>query len=259
MKLRFPCSSSVCCGVLLTLLALCPRALQAQFAASYVEPPPELLDYATVIRDMGVVEEVLAEVNGALRMPRQVPVVFDACGQPNAFYSAEDKAVVFCYEFLALFDEMFSQLDMSDEEVFESTVGATVFFLLHEIGHALVDVLEIPITGREEDAVDDLAALILIEVEAQDDLLTAADAFDLLAIQVEESGEEPSYWDEHSLSVQRAYAMACVLFGSDPEEYAELVDPELLPEERARRCPAEFEQKSRSWDQLLDRWLTGAP
>lgn len=254
MKARSLRSSSVCLGMLL-VLSWASAPVHAQFASSYVEPGPALLEYATALRDIGVIEVALDEVNSALRMPRRVPVIFDACGQANAFYNPQDKAVVFCYEFLVLFDEMFSELGLSEDELVDSIVGTTVFFLLHEIGHALVDILEIPITGREEDAVDDLAALILIEVEAQDDLLAAAEAFDLLATQVERSGQEPAYWDEHSLSVQRAYTMACVVFGSDPQAYADLVDPELLPKARAQRCPGEYDQKSRAWDQLLDRWL----
>lgn len=36
-------------------------------------------------------------------------------------------------------------------------------FFYHEVGHALVDVLELPITGKEEDAVDQLSTYVLVE------------------------------------------------------------------------------------------------
>jgi len=36
--------------------------------------------------------------------------------------------------------------------------------LYHELVHALVDVLKLPITGKEKDAVDNLSTLMLIKI-----------------------------------------------------------------------------------------------
>ena len=38
-------------------------------------------------------------------------------------------------------------------------LGSGAFLLQHETGHALVHLLDLPFTGREEVAVDDLAAV----------------------------------------------------------------------------------------------------
>lgn len=245
-------------AALLALLMSGSLLAQGRFAVTYNEPPAQFREVVDVVVGAGVVEEATQFVNSALRLPRVVPVIFDSCGVPNAFYDPEARRIVFCYEFLALFDQMFAQdPEFTAEELDEAILGSTLFFLLHEMGHALVHILDLPITGREEDAVDDLAALILIEADAREDLISAAYSFDLLAAHLEASGAELAFWDEHSLSAQRAYALTCMVYGSDPEVFGDLVSPDILPEARAVRCPREFGQKSESWDRLLDPYFLG--
>lgn len=198
-------------------------------------------------------------VAAALVLPHDVPVIFESCGMANAMYHPDAKAIRFCYEFVDLFGQIIAADPNATEEDFaRGVMGSTVFFLLHEMGHALVDVLELPITGREEDAVDDLAALIIIFAEEEDALLAAIESFDALSAAQEAGGGEMAFWDEHSLSIQRAYTLDCIIYGSDPEEFADLVHPERLPEERAMRCPSEYAQKEQAWDRLLADHYTPA-
>jgi len=234
-----------------------PAAAQGRFSVSYAPPPPEMRELVDALRQPGLFEEAAGFVNSALVLPRDVPIVFDSCEVANAFYDPAGKRIVFCYQFIELFAQMFTALpDQSEDELGQAIVGTTLFFLLHEMGHALVNVLELPITGREEDAVDDLAALISLEAEADADLLAAADGFALLADSMEANGGQLAFWDEHSLSAQRAYALTCIVYGSDPERYQDLVSDEFLPESRAVRCPAEYAQKSASWDRILEDHYT---
>jgi hypothetical protein len=44
-------------------------------------------------------------------------------------------------------------------------IGNTLFVLLHETAHALINELGIPVLGREEDAADALAALVALKME----------------------------------------------------------------------------------------------
>ena len=55
----------------------------------------------------------------------------------------------------------------------------------------------------------------------------------------------------HSLDEQRMYTLACLVFGSDPEHYAGLLQAVGMPAEQAPRCVAEFEEKSESWGATL--------
>lgn len=191
-----------------------------------------------------------------MRLPQDLPVSFEECGEQNAFYDMESRSITMCYELFTQLGEMFADPGMTDEEVGESILGAAFFIFLHEFGHGLVDLFELPITGKEEDAVDDFATLVLINAGEDDAAASAIYHFGSLADEYE-SGDsgELAFWDEHSLNAQRVYSITCLLYGSDPEAYADLVGEDGLPPERAARCPEEYRQKSRAWDRLLEPHL----
>jgi hypothetical protein len=204
----------------------------------------------------GVFQMLTAEVSDTLVLPDGLQTVFTACGMPNAFYDPSTLRITMCYEFFDLFAEAVSTLEMDSAQIREAIIGSGVFFYLHELGHALRHVLDLPVTGREEDAVDDLAAITLVgDDEAEGWLLGAMMSFAGLARSVEEGNIQLPFWDEHSLDAQRMYTVACVLYGSDPERHAGFVGENGLPEQRAARCPAEFEQKSSAWGRLLEPHL----
>lgn len=211
---------------------------------------------AGYIQQAGVFDEVAAGLSGVIILPRDIPVVVRNCGEPNAFYSPADGRIAVCYELIQWFSALFaSDEELSDQERAEHVVNAAVFTLLHELGHALIDVLDIPATGKEEDAVDDLAALLLLKSGQEQTALSAVGQFALATVNMDEEAEF-AFWDEHSLDPQRMYSLVCLILGSDPERYPDLAD--VLPPERAVRCPSEYERKSRSWGQLLDKHLRGS-
>jgi len=248
---------AVCC--LATVVAGSPVAAKGGAIRVIYEnaSDPDLNEIAAALREERAFDEITAEVAQEIALPRDLPVRFTECGQPNAFYVPDKKEIVFCYEMIALFFNALENPEASEEEVEDAVYGASVFFLFHEMGHAFVHLFELPITGREEDSVDGLATLLLIYGEAEDAAFAAVDNFDAMSAMFESGDTELPFWDEHSLSAQRAYDVACLIYGSDPEAYAGMVAPELLPPERAQRCPGEFEQKSRAWEQLLGPYLIG--
>ena len=126
-----------------------------------------------------------------------------------------------------------------------------MFVFFHELGHGLIDLYDLPVTGKEEDAVDDFSTLLLIETDLADYAIRAAEYWS-----VSDSGEyDPlSFADEHSLSAKRFYSILCLVYGSDPDAYAGLVTEGYLPLSRAQRCPAEYQQKLDAWETLLELW-----
>ena len=140
------------------------------------------------------------------------------------------------------------------EDFIVFVIGNTVFTLYHELGHALIDKLEIPVLGREEDAVDSLAVLMMLPEEEDPDaealILAAADGYAMAHDQAD--ADDLAFWDEHSLDIQRYAAVNCLIFGSDPEGFAELAELVEMPEEQQERCPATYEQAYDSWTVLLD-------
>ena len=55
-----------------------------------------------------------------------------------------------------------SQLQRLDRVEF--VIGNTLFALLHEMGHVIIDDMKLPILGREEDAADTYAAIRMLQV-----------------------------------------------------------------------------------------------
>ena len=96
-------------------------------------------------------------------MPSEVVLTSGSCGQANAFYDPSAQAVIICAE---LVRDMHQGLaNLGDDPALQglALVLQVAFVLVHEIGHALVDVLDLPVVGQEEDAVDQLATIFLAD------------------------------------------------------------------------------------------------
>jgi hypothetical protein len=225
-----------------------------------------------IFRETQLLEETAKGLNDVFVLPTNVTITLTQCGEANAFYTPENKTVSLCYELIDQLSDMFladAKSKEEQEDAGEAIAGATMFTLYHELGHALIDIYDLPVTGREEDAVDQLATILLVEggddgeaaalngalsflSDEEDSADDATDADD--SAEVSEEEEEPadiSYWDEHSLGEQRFYNIICWIYGKDPEGYEDLVTDGTLPQERAARCAEEYAKMTRSWDVLL--------
>lgn len=198
-----------------------------------------------------VFEHIVEELNTAIALPHDINIVFDECETVNAFYDNETKQIVMCYELLQAFKESFTNLTNSTEELMDATMHSTLFIFFHELAHSMIDILELPATGREEDAGDQLSTVVLVQVgeNGEHALLDASKYF----LQKQEKELKQSYlWDEHSLNAQRLYNILCWLYGSNPTKYEHLVQQKWLPQRRATFCPEDYKRLHRSWDALLD-------
>jgi hypothetical protein len=125
----------------------------------------------------------------------------------------------------------------------------------HELGHALIDILGLPVLGREEDAADSLSVILMDDIWEEDsaaEILTSdALSYQLMAAQDAASGLDDLFADEHSLNIQRYYNVVCLFYGANPDERGKLADDLGLPDDRKDRCPQEYDQASASWDAVL--------
>jgi hypothetical protein len=156
-----------------------------------------------------------------------------------------------CYELLDAITNISSDLASDDEELVERALGTWLFVFFHELGHGLVDYYDLPITGKEEDAVDDFSAILMIEADLAKYAAYAADFWSATGTGVSDVSQ---FADEHSLSEQRFFNILCLIYGSNPNKYDEIVSGGWLPESRAARCPNEYAQKKKAWDTLLEPW-----
>jgi len=201
-------------------------------------------------RQAHFLEDVAEWMNGYVRVPKDVTLTFAQCGESNSFYEPKDRTVTVCFELVDELDRMFA--DDGDRE--QSVDDALLFTTLHEVGHALVNVLDLPITGREEDAVDQLASLILVD-GAEDGDEAAING--VRGLPGDDQLDDLAFADEHALNGQRFYNVLCLVYGQDPDAYAGWTRDGTLPPERADRCPEEYEQTRASWNKLLGPYLKG--
>ena len=132
-----------------------------------------------------------------------------------------------------------------------SNVIATFY---HELGHALIDVLQLPVLGREEDAADTLSALLIHSIWDED--AATAIVYDTSAAfamyDAEAEGYETAYADSHGLDLQRYYNLVCLFYGADPDVREDVAKELELPADRAEGCADEFDLAYGSWGSLLE-------
>lgn len=222
----------------------------ADAAGRFVVRPTQVedADLRRVARDFernGTLQTIADDLNGMFTLPKDVGLRLMQCDEANAYYDLDAVEIQLCLE---LIDDMASVLEPQFEadEYADALAGAFIATALHEAGHALVDVLELPITGREEDAVDQLSAWLLIEAGEADAVLGAAATY-----YTDSEASDEDFADEHSLDKQRYFNHVCWVYGSAPAEYAFLLEEWELPEARADLCEDEYALLDRAWTRLL--------
>jgi len=103
-------------------------------------------------------------------------------GQHGPLYDPEEHTVYIPYRFYIEAIEYFKANDYETKYGREAKLAAMdtlLHTLLHEAGHAYIHDQNIPILGKEEDAVDNFATILLIEYveQGRDVALSAADMF----------------------------------------------------------------------------------
>ena len=209
---------------------------------------PELYDHFSA----SDFHKVLAFINGRLKDPPDIPVRFTTCAIPNALYRPGPDEIVMCYELLDAIAKEAAKDKKITKDPLDFTVDATLFIFLHEMGHALINHYDLPITGLEEDAVDQLAVGILAENDQFDALVASA-----LFFKEKRGGgglftDKALFSDVHSLDEQRYYNILCWAYGKDPVTYEGAMTKGGLPEGRAKGCKAEYNQLLKSWSTILE-------
>jgi hypothetical protein len=197
------------------------------------------------------VYRIVEELKKQIALPFEIQVLFKDCGGPDSYYDESSHEIVICYELFDAYDEVFFSKIRTRTARDEAVKGTVVSMFLHEVGHALIDGWNLPITGREEDAADQFSTLMLLNgMTGGDEMaLDSARSFKLLAVL--ERGLEKDYSDRHSLDEQRFYNTICLVYGHRPERYEYLVRNGSIPMERAFECEEDYGRVNKSWQTLL--------
>ncbi len=258
--MRASISSGLLCAAVLAVpavVAAAPKPAQKTLASNrvryeYLEPRnPDHKPLRDELRGRRFLEQ-FSEVLSVLKLPRTLTLTFAGCGESNAWYDPETTKVTFCYEYVDELTRLASSKDLGPVPLQEAREGPITFVMLHETGHAVFDLLQVPILGREEDAADIFAAVVLLRLGKGIALRTirgAAWQYGTLA-----KGETPDrsdLADVHGLNAQRYFNLLCMAYGSDPEFFAGVVQKRYLPEDRAEGCAEEYQAALRAMKTLI--------
>ena len=108
--------------------------------------------------------EHLQELLSPLRLSYPLTLKVAGCdGAMNAWYN--DEVVTVCYELLA---DILKSAPAHDLPIgvsrADTIIGPALNVFLHETGHAVFNMLQIPVLGREEDAADQFAAYLILRL-----------------------------------------------------------------------------------------------
>ena len=116
--------------------------------------------------------------------------------------------------------------------------------VLHETGHALFDILGVPVFGREEDAADQMEAFLALQFGSDiARTIIKADAYYYewsATVQKSDPTTFAEFSDVHGTDSQRVYNLLCMAYGGQREAFQDMVDSGWLPPERAKNCESEY-------------------
>ncbi len=149
----------------------------------------------------------------------------------------------------------FRRLSPADRlAMLEFVVGNMLFTVSHEMGHAVIGQMELPVLGREEDAADSFAIIGALKIGtecSQGVLHAAAQAWFSHDRRDRKQGTAYAFYGEHGVNLQRGYQVVCLAVGSDPEKFSDLADQTDLPDDRRKSCQIDYNNTAWSWDKLL--------
>lgn len=224
----------------------------------YVPPSnPEHQGLYETVKERHVLEK-LQEIYGAFRLPIDLTLRTVGCdGVSNAWYQRGRVSV--CYEYLNDVRKMMPQ-ETSAVGVTpaDAVVGQFFYVLAHEMGHALFDILDVPVFGGAEDAADQFATYIMLQFgkdQARRLVVAAAYSYRNFLTHPKVTAPLAAFSDKHSPPASRFYNMLCLAYGADPVLFGDLVAKDYLPKKRASGCRREYGEVSYAFKKLISPHL----
>ena len=196
------------------------------------------------------VRAMVSRLNESINLPVEIAISFEDCHDSEVYYDDQNHHVTICHEWLDEMQHLVSRRTNDKTVVRESVESLVIAVFLHESAHALIDILHVPVTGREEDAADQFSTLVLMgQSDGARKAMQVAHTYKVLS--QDSLREPPAYWDEHSLDAQRYYDTLCMIYGRDPKQNMKLMTGDRLPDERAEICQKDYQRIETAWKTLL--------
>jgi hypothetical protein len=229
-----------------------------QFDYEYVPPknPTHMKIYA-MLKDARVLEK-FQEFLSPLMLPHRIKLKVEGCdGVANAYFFRGDVKV--CYEYFDYIMKYAPKMEREGLSPRDAMIGPVVDVFLHEVGHVVVEELDIPFFGREEDTADYFASYVLLHFSKDDArrlILGASFMGGNEAMEEQKKAPELVFMaDTHSLPAQRYFNRWCMAYGADPVLYADAIDLGMLPKNRSGICSYEYKTNEFAFKTLVAPYI----
>jgi len=275
---RTPCAAAVALCLTLPLVAAATALAQVQPPKGSVTveygPSKNFPTVAAKLKQRMVLDE-LQQFLVALRLPKTLTITAKDCGAQTLPYQAGGPVTI-CYDLISLIEQQAQKVypqDTGSQNLV--VVGATIEAVLHETAHGIFDILQIPIWGREDDAADRLAALMMMQFGEDMEKVTiygTTTLFKSLASS-QKTWTGSDFADTASPDAQRYYNYLCIAAGADPALFGGVLTDGTIPSFRASDCAYEYDQIKKAFDLRImpyvdadglvkvraTQWLTWSP
>ena len=220
----------------------------------YIPPEnPDLRPLYDLIKQRQVLEK-LQKLFSPLELPIELTIQTKECGVSNSWYTRP--TVTLCYEYIRdLANTAPKETSQGGITSLDAVAGQFLFTASHEMGHAVFDLLDVPLWGGTEEAADQFAAYILLRIGKQD----ASKLIEGAAYMYKEYVEHPNvtvpvtaFADIHGAPMQRLYNLLCISYGAEPDVFSNLVQRGFLPQARAHSCRMEYNEVNFAFQKTIE-------
>ncbi len=202
--------------------------------------------------------EKLQEIFSPFKLPIDVTLKTVGCdGVDNAWYQRPTMTI--CYEYLDNIEKTApKETTPAGITPQDAVIGQLIYVVGHEMGHAMFDLLNVPLFGRPEDAADQFGAFLMLKLgkdQARRVIGGAAYTYKDYVEVKKVAVPQTAFADVHGAPMQRLYNMLCMAYGADPKDFSDLVDKGYLPAQRAKSCHNEFGEVNFAFQQLIVPYL----
>jgi hypothetical protein len=247
-------------GIVAGAVLACATLHAAPAAAQTVPTAgaPVLIRYETTttfsaVRDLMQQHKVLEKAQiflSPLRLPRELTIRTAECGASSLPFDAQKGIITICYEAVADIQALAKGATSDPNDLASLVTGGVVEEALHRMALAIIQVFDIPVWGRQEDAADMLGAFLMMQFDERTANVTLIGAAQLFVYKTSALGKV-DYVSDVSPPAQRFYNFLCIAVGNDPIDFGGLVDKGFLPKDRARGCGGEYDKVRRAFDMRL--------
>jgi hypothetical protein len=185
-----------------------------------------------------------------LRLPREITIRTADCGAPFLPYDPAKGVITICYDAIASIQDLAKGATSDPADLAALVTGGVMEEVLHCIAEAVLQVFDVPLWGKQEDAADLLAAFLMLKFDEQAAEVAIIGAARLFGYKTSALGKL-DFVSEVSPPAQRFYNFLCVAYGGESIGFQGLVDKGFLPKARAAHCGGEYNTIRKAFDLRL--------